>query len=70
MHESSSKLYLAMEKMNGGSLHDLIEQIRKKGLKLRDYELSQIMKGILEATSYLHALDIAHRDLKPGINLL
>jgi len=69
MHESENKLYIAMEKLNGGSLLDLINQISDKSLKLTDYEYSQIIKGILEATTYLHERDIAHRDLKPGIFL-
>ena len=32
--------------------------------------MSLIIKGILEAAAYIHELDIAHRDLKPGITFL
>lgn len=37
-----------------------------KGNKLKDHEASKIIKGVLEAVSYLHKYDIAHRDIKPG----
>jgi hypothetical protein len=31
MHDSANKLYLGMELLGGGSLHDLIHEANKKG---------------------------------------
>lgn len=36
------------------------------GGKLKEFDASRIVKGVLEAVAYLHDFDIAHRDLKPG----
>lgn len=66
MKESSNKMYLSMEKMGGGSLHDQLKRARETGRKLSDHDMSQILGGILSAVAYLHERDIAHRDLKPG----
>ncbi len=57
-----------MEMLNGGSLHELLGNLRTKGSRLSDLQASQIVKEILDAVAYLHSFNIAHRDLKPGTN--
>eukprot|EP00697_Spironema_sp_BW2_P005745 gnl/Spiro4/18005_TR9609_c0_g1_i1.p1 gnl/Spiro4/18005_TR9609_c0_g1~~gnl/Spiro4/18005_TR9609_c0_g1_i1.p1 ORF type:complete len:392 (+),score=113.21 gnl/Spiro4/18005_TR9609_c0_g1_i1:109-1284(+) len=63
--ESPSKVCLVMELMEGGELFDRI--IEKEFYSER--EASFLIKGVLEALSYLHSRDVVHRDLKPE-NLL
>jgi len=61
-------MYIAMEYLQGGSLKELIHKAHEKGgTKLKDMDVSRIIKGVLSAVAYLHGFDIAHRDLKPGI---
>lgn len=55
-----------MEYLDGGSLRELIKNMYKKGNRILPSVASQIIKLILEAVAYLHSLDTAHRDLKPG----
>jgi len=55
-----------MEHLNGHSLKDLISSTYREGNKIEGEKASRIIKLILEAVNYLHSLNIAHRDLKPG----
>ena len=55
-----------MEYLGGGSLMDIIGRIRNSGFSIPTRDCSRILKEILEAVAYLHSLDTAHRDLKPG----
>jgi len=55
-----------MEYLGGGSLKDHITNTYKQGHKIPISDASKIVKLILEAVSYLHSINIAHRDLKPG----
>lgn len=54
-----------MELLKGGSLHNFLTNMKERGIKIKDYEASAIIKSLLEAVSYLHKLDFAHRDIKP-----
>jgi serine/threonine protein kinase len=56
-----------MEYLSGGSLTNMLKKISETNGKMRDKDASEIIKSILEAVAYLHNLDTAHRDLKPGI---
>ena len=62
----NGKLYMGMEYLPGGSLHDLIKNRFAKRKRFSDRESSIIMKGILEAVNYIHCKNIIHRDLKPA----
>lgn len=56
-----------MEYLNGHSLKDLINRTYKQRNKIEGGKASRIIRLILEVVNCLHSLDIAHRDLKPGI---
>ena len=55
-----------MEYLNGGSLDDLIQRMKKEGNRIKSEDASKIIKKILEAIKYIHSFNMAHRDLKPG----
>ena len=56
-----------IEKCEGGELFDLIE---KENKPLTEKRACAYMVQILDALSYLHSKNIAHRDLKLGIFVL
>ncbi|MCQ2816176.1 MAG: protein kinase [archaeon] len=65
--------FIFMELIKGGTLKDLILKRYKdtsKDYLFTDEECSTIVKGILQATNYLHQNNIVHRDLKPENILL
>lgn len=55
-----------MELVTDGRLADLIKEKYAQNSKFTDYEASSLMRGILQAVSYMHDKNIVHRDLKPG----
>lgn len=59
--ESPSKLYLVMELGAGGELFDRIQSEKKYCEK----DAAKILRQLLEAVQYLHAMNIAHCDIKP-----
>ncbi len=60
IYETSENIILVLEYMGGGTL--LKHIIKKKKFPEKDSAI--IIRKILEAVSYLHRLNIAHRDLK------
>jgi len=52
---------LVQELLGGG---DFLDYIAANG-PLPEVEAAKLLKGVLEATQYLHGLGYAHRDLKP-----
>lgn len=63
--ESSDRIYMVMELMNGGELFDYVVD---KGT-LSEEEASVIVRKITSAVAHMHNQNIIHRDLKPE-NLL
>jgi len=63
--ETSAKIYMVMEMMNGGELFDYVVE---KGT-LSEEEGSLFVRKITSAVAHMHNLGIIHRDLKPE-NLL
>lgn len=54
------KVYIVMECVPGGDLFDFVA----KQEALAEFQVSNIMRQILEAVAYLHDKNIVHRDLK------
>lgn len=63
--DTPETLYLVMELVSGGELFDKITDLGAYS----ENTAAVLVKNILSAVSYLHDLNIAHRDLKPT-NLL
>lgn len=59
--EDSHKIYLIMEKCEGGELYEYI----LKQNSFSEFEAANIIKQLLSALAYLHENLIAHRDIKP-----
>lgn len=60
------KFYMGLELLEGGTLHDYLRRVFRKGERLSDTEASRLMSGIMEGVAYVHERGITHRDLKPG----
>ncbi|KAJ8377499.1 hypothetical protein AAFF_G00259670 [Aldrovandia affinis] len=67
LYQSRKCLLIVMECMDGGELFSRIQDRGDQAFTER--EASDIMKSIGEAIQFLHAVNIAHRDVKPE-NLL
>ncbi|XP_051874767.1 MAP kinase-activated protein kinase 2-like [Pristis pectinata] len=67
MHRGKRCLLIVMECMEGGELFSRIQDRGDQAFTER--EASEIMRDIGSAIQYLHAMNIAHRDVKPE-NLL
>jgi len=66
VYEDERNLYIIMETCSGGELQDLIQNARKRGKKLNEIYISDIMRQLFCAVNYLHRSKVAHRDLKPA----
>jgi len=62
-YETRDKLYLVQEYCAGGNLSDMIRRERKEG-GLDESRIKNIFIQLLQAVSYLHSLNIVHRDIK------
>lgn len=61
VYETDTSFYLVLPLLKGGNLK---EHIIKSG-HLSESESGKILRAILKALSYLHSLNIMHRDMKP-----
>jgi serine/threonine protein kinase len=50
-----------MEYMNGGTLFEYLNKIKKIPLK----EAVQFLTDVIDAVNYMHQRSIVHRDIKP-----
>mmetsp|Transcript_16195 Transcript_16195/g.31340 ORF Transcript_16195/g.31340 Transcript_16195/m.31340 type:complete len:787 (+) Transcript_16195:1178-3538(+) len=64
--EDSKRLFLVMEKLDGGDLEHLL---LRRGGKLPESDCRHIIGQVLEAVTYLHGYGVLQGDLKPA-NLL
>ncbi|XP_064645108.1 mitogen-activated protein kinase kinase kinase 20-like [Lineus longissimus] len=64
LHTPTATVYMFMELAKHGSLYDHIERTRKDGNTIELHDVINWASDILQALSYLHDRNIAHRDLK------
>ncbi|CAK94348.1 unnamed protein product (macronuclear) [Paramecium tetraurelia] len=60
VNETTNSLYVCLELLEGGSLHDYV----RKKIQFKNKEIQTIFKGLLEGLRHIHAKDIMHRDIK------
>lgn len=63
------QLWFVMELCTGGSITDLVHELRQKNLRLNDNQIAYILKETVKALIYLHENHCMHRDIK-GHNIL
>lgn len=61
------RFYMVFERMRGGTL---LDALRARGGRLSEPEAASVASQLAEALAFLHALGVAHRDLKPDNVLL
>lgn len=61
-YEGSESVYIAMEYLELGDLHQRIQQTR-----VSEMEVKVIMRQLFGAVLWLHDRDIAHCDWKPKV---
>ena len=62
----SGALYIAMEKLSGPTLEDLLEARMKADVVLTEGETIEIALAVLKSLSEAHSQGLVHRDLKPA----
>jgi Protein kinase domain len=60
--EENGRLYLAMEKIDGTSLAELL----RSGKRFDEASAVRLLRDAAETLGYLHGQGVVHRDLKPG----
>ena len=65
VYETKKKLYLIMEKCNGGELFDKIISRISSGQMYSEKTAAYLILQIMSAVDYCHKNGICHRDLKP-----
>ncbi|RKO93261.1 kinase-like domain-containing protein [Blyttiomyces helicus] len=60
--ETEEQIFICMEKVDGGELHDLV--LRSPAKRFTESDARPIFREILSAVQYLHKNSVVHRDLK------
>lgn len=66
---AGSVIYILMEYLSYGSLHDIMRYNFSKGFH-DEIQMSTMLKGVISALQYIHSSGQLHRDIKPGNVLL
>ncbi|XP_029173409.1 myosin-IIIb-like isoform X2 [Nylanderia fulva] len=67
--QEEDQLWFVMELCTGGSVTDLVQGVKKRGIRLTDDQIAYILKETVEALIFLHSNHCMHRDVK-GHNIL
>ena len=68
--ESNNRAHsLYLQYCSGGSVTDLVKNMREKAENLPEDFISYILREVLEGLCYLHSAHVLHRDVK-GQNVL
>jgi len=62
--EDGTRFYLVMEALLGGTLKDVILEVQKKRMGLKEDWVRKVMKQSAEALSYIHSMRMVHKDIK------
>lgn len=67
--KEEDQLWFVMELCTGGSITDLVHELRQKNSRLNDNQIAYILRETVQALVYLHKNHCMHRDIK-GHNIL
>ncbi len=57
--------FLVQDYIDGENYHQLLEQRQYQGQAFTEVEILDLLKNVLPILSYIHSLDVIHRDLSP-----
>lgn len=58
------QLWFVMELCTGGSITDLVHELRQKNSRLNDNQIAYILRETIQALCFLHENHFMHRDIK------
>lgn len=61
-------LISSKELCTGGSITDLVHELRQKNSRLNDNQIAYILRETVQALIYLHQNHCMHRDIKGQLN--
>jgi len=59
------RVYIQNEYCEGGSLANLINEYRSKGMRFTEVELKRILLHVAKGLEYIHSKQLVHLDVKP-----
>lgn len=63
-YEGSSKIYLVMDAIKGGTLRDALLSFQSQEMPVEESWSRQVLQQVLQAMAYCHNMRIIHKDLK------
>ncbi len=69
-HTAAKQPYMAMQYIDGGSLHDQLKKLAARSQRLETEDALRLARQIASALETAHQAGIVHRDLKPSNILL